>query len=159
MKTRRAARNPGTPARSNATAEALALGTYTKLTRAADAVTERIHKPLRHENLTLSQFGVLEAIYHLGPLCQKDLAGKILKSAGNLTTVIDNLVRRELVKREPDPADRRRHAVALTPAGRKLIGRLFPPHAARVAQECSVLTPAELRVLAELLRRLGQGRA
>ena len=50
-------------------------------------------------DLTAPQFGVLEALYHLGPLCQKDLAAKILKSSGNMTMVIDNLEKRDLVRR------------------------------------------------------------
>ena len=51
-------------------------------------------------DLTISQFGVLEALYHKGPLCQRDIAAKILKSTGNITMVIDNLEKRELVRRE-----------------------------------------------------------
>ena len=48
-----------------------ALDVYIKLSRAAEAVTTRINYHLKVENLTISQFGVLEAVYHLGPMYQK----------------------------------------------------------------------------------------
>lgn len=69
----------------------LALSTYTKLVRAAESVTSRTSRLMTEAGLTLSQFGVLEALYHKGPLCQRDIAAKILKSTGNITLVIDNL--------------------------------------------------------------------
>ena len=46
------------------------LKTYTRMMRATDAVTTRMHRHLADHHLTLSQFGVLEALYHKGPLCQ-----------------------------------------------------------------------------------------
>lgn len=145
--------------RPDTSGSSLALSTYTKLVRATESVTDRIHGHLNKERLTISQFGVLEALLHLGPLCQKDLAEKILKSTGNLTTVIDNLVKRGLVRRGPDRIDRRRYAIELTPSGQKLIARLFPLHAAAIARELSVLSPPDQRRLSDLLRRLGLGRS
>src|SRR5512137_147164 len=84
-----------------------ALNTFTKLMRAAESVTSRVHRVLAAPKLTISQFGVLEALYHKGPLCQKDIAAKILKSTGNITLVIDNLEKNGLVRRERDSEDRR----------------------------------------------------
>jgi MarR family 2-MHQ and catechol resistance regulon transcriptional repressor len=69
----------------------LALNTYTKLMRAAETVTGRVGRTMTAAGLTISQFGVLEALHHKGPLCQRDIAAKILKSTGNITLVIDNL--------------------------------------------------------------------
>ncbi|MEI2690507.1 MAG: MarR family transcriptional regulator [Anaerolineae bacterium] len=105
--------------------EIRALDVYIKLARAADAVTQRINSHLKEDGLTVSQFGVLEALYHLGSMCQTELASKILKSTGNLTLVIDNLERDGLVERQRDSADRRFVSVYLTPTGRQLIDRIF----------------------------------
>ena len=85
----------------------LVLSTYIKLVRAADSVNSRSHRHLSGPNLSFSQFAVLEALYHLGPLCQKDIAAKILKSPRNITMVVDNLEKRNLVKRERHTEDRR----------------------------------------------------
>lgn len=68
-----------------------ALNVFVKLMRASNTVNTRIHGHLKEDNLTVSQFGVLEALYHLGPLSQSELGIKILKSNANLTTVVDSL--------------------------------------------------------------------
>ena len=83
-----------------------ALNAFIKLQRSAESVSVRIHAVLP-EGLTITQFGVLEAIYHIGPLCQSELAEKLLKSGGNLTLVVDNLEKAGYVRRERDSADRR----------------------------------------------------
>jgi MarR family 2-MHQ and catechol resistance regulon transcriptional repressor len=140
-------------------AEKDALDVYIKLSRAASAVEARINCHLRDYGLTASQFGVLEALYHLGPLHQHELAAKILKSSGNLTLVIDNLVKRGLVDRERDEADRRYITICLTDTGQQLIGDIFPDHVQHVVQAIGVLTPAEQRQLGGLSRKLGLAQA
>ncbi|MDF1555719.1 MAG: MarR family transcriptional regulator [Deferrisomatales bacterium] len=137
--------------------ERTALDAFIKLTRAAESVGARAHATLKDRGLTVSQFGVLEALYHLGSLCQKELAGKLLKSGGNLTTVVDNLESRGLVKRQRRPGDRRFVIVQLTPAGRERITGLFPDHATRIAAEMAALTIEEQEQLGRLCRKLGLG--
>lgn len=134
-----------------------ALDAYIKLSRATAAVDARINRPLAEVGLTTSQFGVLEAVWHLGPLSHGDISRKLLKSSGNVTTVIDNLVKRGLVRREGDERDRRVSRVALTEAGRSLLESIFPAHVQRVVDTFRALTPGELDTLAVLLRRLGHG--
>ena len=137
--------------------ERRALDAYIKLSRATAAVDSRINRPLAQVGLTTSQFGVLEAVWHLGPLTHGDVSRKLLKSSGNVTTVIDNLVKRGLVRRESDERDRRVSRVALTEAGRSLLESIFPTHVQRVVDAFRVLNPGELDTLAALLRRLGRG--
>ena len=139
------------------TRESRALKTYVKLMRAAESITSRVHKHLSSAGLTVSQFGVLEAIYHLGPLSQKDLGRKILRSSGNITMVIDNLEKRRLVRRERDTSDRRIFIVHLTDEGQKLIRRIFPPHAALIAGELSVLNATDQMKLGNLCKKVGMG--
>jgi MarR family 2-MHQ and catechol resistance regulon transcriptional repressor len=129
-----------------------ALGAYVKLMRAADSVTTRVHRHLARAGLTVSQFAALEALHHLGPLTQKDIARKILKSGGNITMVIDNLEKRGLVTRTRGAEDRRR---VFVPA---LIGRIFPAHADGITGAMAVLTTAEQQELSRLCRKLGLAR-
>jgi MarR family 2-MHQ and catechol resistance regulon transcriptional repressor len=136
--------------------EVRALDTYIKLMRAAELVTTRIHRHLTAVNLTISQFGVLEALFHLGSLSQRDLAEKLLKSGGNMTMVIDNLEKRQLVKRERSVEDRRFVSVCLTEEGRQLISKIFPQHVAAVVEEISILTESEQEELGCLCRQLGK---
>ena len=135
--------------------EVRALNAYVKLMRASEAVTARIHRHVTDAGLTVTQFGALEALYNLGPLNQRDIARKILKSSGNITLVIDNLEKRGLVKRERSKEDRRSYAVNLTASGRKLIGAIFPRHAAKVVEEMKALTGAEQEELSRLCRKMG----
>ncbi|MCB0167849.1 MAG: MarR family transcriptional regulator [Anaerolineae bacterium] len=135
--------------------ERIALDAYIKLSRAADAVSVRINHHLKELNLTISQFGVLEALYHLGSLHQNELGEKILKTSGNMTLVIDNLVKRGLVCRERDEDDRRFITIHLTEVGYNLIHELFPRHVRVVVQEMGALTQEEQIQLATLCRKIG----
>ncbi len=135
--------------------EVRSLGAFVKLVRAAESITARIHQHLIDVGLTVSQFGVLEALFHIGPLSQVEIAKKVLKSTGNITMVIDNLEKRGLVKRERHRDDRRYYIVQLTDEGRKLIGSVFPRHAAKIVEEMKVLSSAEQETLGNLCRKLG----
>ncbi len=141
----------GTPAQERA------LSAYVKLERAASAAFAYARVGLEEEGLTLSQFAVLEALYHLGPLFLGDLARRILTSSGNLTLVVDNLQKRGLVKRKQQGKDKRFILAAITPAGRKLIARIFPEHARRITEIMARLKPDEQERLGDLCRKLGKG--
>ena len=135
--------------------EKRALNAFIKLIRASQSVSGRVEAHLSELGLTVSQFGVLEALFHLGPLNQKNLAAKILKSTGNITMVIDNLEKRGLVKRTRDEKDRRHYSVGITPKGTGLITSFFPKHVARIVEEMSVLSGAEQEALGKLCKKVG----
>jgi MarR family transcriptional regulator, 2-MHQ and catechol-resistance regulon repressor len=135
--------------------ERRALDAYVKLSRALATVDARIHRPLSRDGLTASRFGVLEALYHLGPLNQRELGRKILKSSGNVTVVVDHLERAGQVARGRDPHDRRSVVVSLTDAGRSLIASAYPAHVQRIVEAFAILDPDEVDRLAALAKRLG----
>jgi MarR family transcriptional regulator, 2-MHQ and catechol-resistance regulon repressor len=134
-----------------------ALNTYIKLMRAAESVARRALVTVHDSGLTEGQFGVLEALHHLGPLKLSELARKHLRSPNNLTVIVDNLEKLGLVRRQRCESDRRIVFVHLTEAGEERIAELFPRHALAVAQEMALLTPDEQATLDALLRRLGKG--
>lgn len=135
----------------------MALDTYIKLTRAADSFNARMMGRGALEDLTISQFGVLEVLYHLGPMCQGTISQKLLKSTGNMTLVIDNLEKHGLVQRVRSSEDRRMIMIELTAAGREKIERVFPEHARQISEEMGVLTAEEQVELGRLCRKLGLG--
>ena len=142
------------PARDPATM--LALVTFVKLRRAVNTMDSLLTPALHKEHgLTESQFGVLEALWHLGPMPQARLCEKLLVSGSNLTTVVDNLEKRGLVVRGANPDDRRAYLVKLTAKGEALIAKAFGPHASRIARLLGALTQAEQRQLGSLCRKLG----
>lgn len=136
--------------------EELALNTYIKLTRATSTFETRLAHRETIANLTPTQFGVLEALYHLGPMCQNEIGAKLLKSGGNMTLVIDNLEKHNFVCRQRNPEDRRMMTVSLTDSGRELITAILPGHVQAITEEMSVLTPQEQEQLGALCRKLGK---
>jgi MarR family 2-MHQ and catechol resistance regulon transcriptional repressor len=134
-----------------------ALDAYIKLMRAAGSVTARLEPVMASAGLTLGQFGTLEALFHLGPLCHRDLGRKLLRSDGNTTVVVNNLAQRGLVRRDRRRDDRRFVTVSLTDRGRRLIEGLFPRHVALVVREMGLLTRREQAELGRLCRLVGRG--
>jgi MarR family transcriptional regulator, 2-MHQ and catechol-resistance regulon repressor len=134
----------------------IALDTFIKFTRAASSLEGRLFQNDVLEGLTNSQFGVLETLYHLGTLCQGDLSAKLLRSTGNITLVIDNLEKRNLVSRERDKEDRRMVFIHLTPKGKDLIMKVFPLMAEKIEAEFSSLTTEEQTTLGTLCKKLGK---
>ena len=135
--------------------EDVALKLWVVLSRAYSAVAGHAEADIARHELTSAEFGILEALYHRGPLLLGDLQRKILVSSGGVTYLVDRLEEKGLVERQECPEDRRARYAALTPAGRKLIARIFPDHARRIAHAVSGLSRTEQREATALLRKLG----
>jgi MarR family transcriptional regulator, 2-MHQ and catechol-resistance regulon repressor len=134
-----------------------ALSAFINLARATNSVQARLTVQLEEQGLTVGQFGVMEALLHLGPMSQCALGEKLLRSGGNITLVIDNLEKHGLVRRERQTEDRRTIVIHLTPKGLRLIKRVFPGHAKMILKEMSRLEPNEQEDLRRLCRKLGRG--
>ena len=109
--------------------------------------------------LTTAQFGVLEALHHLGPLSLGELAEKLLVTGGNITYVMDRLEEQGLVVRERSARDRRVILAHLTAEGSTIMARVFPGHADFIRRSLEHLEPAEQDDLRRLLKKLGKGMA
>ncbi len=136
--------------------EKRALSAFINLVRAAESLMARQGRRVATHDLTLTQFGVLEALHHLGPMCQKELSHKLLRSGGNITMVVDNLERDGLVRRTRGRQDRRFITVRLTPRGSRRIREILPGQLGAIVNDMSKLKPSELNLLRALCRRLGR---
>jgi MarR family 2-MHQ and catechol resistance regulon transcriptional repressor len=134
---------------------ATALKLFVVLSRAYAAVSRHADADVARHNLTGTEFAILEALYHRGPLLLGDLQRKILVSSGGITYLVDRLERRGLVERRASPDDRRARFAALTNAGEALIARIFPEHAESIARAVGGLTETEQAEAIALLRKLG----
>lgn len=140
--------------------EVRALNAFINLMRASDSLAGRLSERFETHGLTTGQFGVLEALHHLGPMCPHALAEKLLRSGGNVTLVVDNLEKHGWVRRVRQKTDRRMVRIHLTPAGERLIARVFPEHVRELVEEMRSLTAAEQESLRNICRKLGRaGRA
>ncbi len=141
----------------NELAESLKL--YVVLSRASEALHAHTKSDIESHGLTQTEFAILEALFHKGPMLLGEVQKKILVSSGGITFLIDKLVQRGLVQRRLCESDRRARYAELTDAGRELIARIFPGHAEVIRRAVSGLTPAEQQTLAELLKKLGRSAA
>ena len=132
-----------------------ALKLWVVLARSMAAVRRHAEADIDRHGITFTEFGILEALHHKGPLLLGDLQRAILVSSGGVTYLVDRLTEKGLVERRDCPTDRRARYAALTRSGEALIKRIFPEHAAAVARAVSGLSRAEQAEATALLRTLG----
>jgi MarR family 2-MHQ and catechol resistance regulon transcriptional repressor len=125
------------------------------LTRCFDAIAEGAKKNISQLGLIPSEFGVLEMLYHKGPVPLSEVGEKLLLTSGSITYVVDKLEKRGLVKRVACPEDRRIIYADLTEEGRELICETFPPHAEVIRDLVSGLSAEEQEIATVLLRKMG----
>lgn len=147
---------PQTPPRKAPdAATAAALKLFIVLSRAQRAIFERLESSLDGHGLTHTEFAILEALYHKGPLLLGEVQRKILVSSGGITFLVDKLAERGLVERKLCASDRRARYAALTRKGEQLMDKVFPEHAECIRQAMHGLSRAEQKEATALLRTLG----
>jgi MarR family 2-MHQ and catechol resistance regulon transcriptional repressor len=134
---------------------ARALKTWVVLARAYAAVARAVEVEIARHDLTTTEFGILEALHHKGPLLLGEIQRKVLVTSGGITYLVDRLVAKGLVTREPSPDDRRARYAVLTPEGQRIIAGIFPAHATFLAGLMSTLSEREQAQATALLRKLG----
>ncbi|MEX0893188.1 MAG: MarR family transcriptional regulator [Gemmatimonadota bacterium] len=137
----------------------LSLKLWVVLSRAHAALADHAQADVVRHGLTLAEFGVLEVLFHRGPLLLGAVQRKVLVSSGGITYLVDRLVRQGLVERRPCPEDRRARYAALTGEGTALIERIFPDHARAMQRAMAGLAMEEKRAAAALVRTLGRSAA
>jgi MarR family transcriptional regulator, 2-MHQ and catechol-resistance regulon repressor len=136
-----------------------ALKLWVVLARAFDALERHARASIAGFGLGTTEFGVLEVLYHKGELPVCEVQRRILVESSSTTYVVDKLVSRGLVHRRASGRDRRVILLALTAAGRRLIARIFPPHATAMRGAMDALRAPERAQAVRLLRALGKGAA
>jgi MarR family 2-MHQ and catechol resistance regulon transcriptional repressor len=136
-------------------AQQRALKLFVVLQRSANAVMAKLLRQANQHDLTHTEFEILEALYHKGPLLLGDVQKKILLSSGGVTYTIDRLAEKGLVERRECATDRRARYAALTARGETLIGKIFPIYADRIDDVMGALSAREQDDAIDLLRKLG----
>jgi MarR family 2-MHQ and catechol resistance regulon transcriptional repressor len=106
--------------------------------------------------LGLSDFAVLEILLHKGLLPVNTIGRQVMLTSGSITTAVDRLEEKQLVRRQACPNDRRVTFVALTTTGRTLIRQVFKIHANRLETAFEPLSGVERSTLATLLKKVGK---
>ena len=126
------------------------------LWKAARAVEDYGEKSISELKMCGSDFAVLEALLHKGPLPVNEIGKKILLTSGSITIAVDRLETKGLVQRRASGTDRRARIIHLTRDGRRLITRAYADHAADMERLVSAsLTKVERESLIRLLKKIG----
>jgi MarR family 2-MHQ and catechol resistance regulon transcriptional repressor len=124
--------------------------------KAVHAVETYAQRSIAELEMCGSDFAVLEALLHKGPLPVNELGKKVLLTSGSITVAVDRLESKDLVERRASGTDRRAKIVHLTKAGKELIARVYADHAADMEQLASAsLSKAERETLIRLLKKIG----
>lgn len=132
----------------------LALELWTKLSKAYDKVRKEQMKQMSQEKLTAPQFSVLEVLSRRGPIPLKRISEELMVTGANITCVVDNLEKEDLVKRVHSKEDRRVINAELTDKGKNKINSILPAYASQMASLTSVLNESEQKDLTNLLAKL-----
>lgn len=131
----------------------LTLSTLVVFTRAEHTIHKKELEIVKEAGLTPAQFGVLEALYNKGDLRICELIEKILTTSGNITVVIKNLEKEGLIKKSPDPEDKRSCIISLTEKGKDVIENILPNHIKNIKGIFEVLTDEEKITLKNILKK------
>ncbi len=104
--------------------------------------------------MTVAEWVFLRVLYDADWMAPSLLAEHMGMTKGAISKLADRVLEKDLVYREENPADRRAHRLALTPAGRTLVPKLARIADANDASLFGVLTPDERRRLETLLRKI-----
>ena len=125
------------------------------LWKAAKAVEGVDLASIAQTGLGLSDFTIMEALLHKGPLPINQIGQKVLLSSGSMTAAVNRLEIKGFVKRIQDPSDGRCFYVHLTKSGRKVIKDAYHKHQQNLERIAEVLTGDERNELVKLLKKIG----
>jgi DNA-binding MarR family transcriptional regulator len=129
-------------------------GLFTRLARVGLLLDAFQHRCLDEFGLRFVDFSVLRVVELAGELTPSELADLTLRSTGGMTQIVDRLVKAGLVLRSPDPTDRRKVVVGLTPKGRRLVDRAQKAYARERSRVLGPLSAGELAEVDAAVRRL-----
>jgi len=139
--------------------ELTALRLWIIMSRAHAAVASHAAADIGQHGLTLAEFGIVEALYHRGPMLLGEVQKRILVSSGGITFLVDRLAAKGLVERRTCESDRRARYAVLTPKGAELVASIFPKHAAVLTRAIGGLSIEEQKTVTAMLKDMGRAAA
>jgi MarR family transcriptional regulator, 2-MHQ and catechol-resistance regulon repressor len=137
------------------TAETTSAALWVVLARAYRAMATFVEHSVATLDIGLSDFMILEALLHKGPMTMSALCNAALITNASMTSAIDRLEKRSLVERTADKTDRRIRLVQLTPQGTALIKRLYTRHEKDLDEVMADISPKERAELRRGLKTIG----
>ncbi|HLS59647.1 MAG TPA: MarR family transcriptional regulator, partial [Virgibacillus sp.] len=135
--------------------ENLSLKSFVILMKASKTIEEQIKEDIRSYGMRISDFTVLEALYHKGNLTVREITESVLINTGSITYVIDKLVKKELVERRHSKEDRRVVHIEITEEGKILMDEVFPAHQKLIEHIFTTISNNEKETLIHILKKVG----
>ncbi|WP_379971027.1 MarR family winged helix-turn-helix transcriptional regulator [Ectobacillus sp. sgz5001026] len=124
---------------------------------ASKTIFDHVVKDVERYGISIENFMILELLYNKGPHTIQKISEKLSIPSGSITYVVDKLEKKEFVKREPSPTDRRASNVVITDKGHSLFKEIFPQHVQVISENLSYISNEEKIQLTDLLKRIGLG--
>ena len=137
----------------NKSEKSLSLHAMIVFRKALKTIDSKVMADIKENDLTPTQFSVLEIIYSKGSLKIGQLIEKVLSTSGNMTVVIKNMEKKGLVEKINDKNDKRSFLINLTEKGKKIIEELLPKHIESVEKTFDILTDEDKENLINILRK------
>ncbi|TQR20396.1 MarR family winged helix-turn-helix transcriptional regulator [Psychrobacillus vulpis] len=134
----------------------LSLKSFVVLMKSSKAIQERVKKDISNQDLKISEFTVLEALYSKGKQTVRQISDAVLINSGSITYVIDKLEDKGLLERKDCKEDRRVVYIQLTRLGKQFMDEIFPKHQLVIEEIFSEITNKEKELLIGLLKRVGK---
>ncbi|MFD2759945.1 MarR family winged helix-turn-helix transcriptional regulator [Lentibacillus juripiscarius] len=136
--------------------ENLSLKAFVVLMKSSKSVMEHVKNNIHSFDMKTSEFTVLEALHHKGPMTVKQISEAVLIGTGSMTYVIDKLETKGLLERRPCPDDRRVIHIHITDKGTQLMDEIFPRHQQAIENLFHDITPKEKKTIIDVLKRVGK---
>ena len=131
------------------------LKAFVVLMKATRIIEDMLKKEISTYGINLSEFAVLEALYHKGELTVQQICQKVLINSGSMTYVIDKLVKKGLLNRKTSTGDRRVYYIQLTNEGRTFMDEIFPKHEIFIREIFSSLSEEEQLQFISMMKKIG----
>lgn len=135
--------------------EALSLKLFIVMNRAVEELRKKAMEDVKRHELNLTEFAVLELLYHKGAQPIQVIGKKVLLASSSITYVIDKLEDKQFITREACSKDRRVINVTLTETGYSLIERIFPEHRQAITEMFDRLSEEEKETAIQLIKKIG----
>ncbi|WLR42181.1 MarR family transcriptional regulator [Bacillus carboniphilus] len=133
----------------------LALKLFVVFFRSNKAVAQTVAEDVRSSGFNMTEFAVLELLYHKGDQPIQKIGEQILISSGTITYVVDKLEKKGLLKRISCEKDRRVTYASITEQGEQVMKEIFPKHQHLIEQIFAELSNEEKDTMIDLLKKIG----
>ncbi|WP_036689266.1 MarR family winged helix-turn-helix transcriptional regulator [Paucisalibacillus globulus] len=136
--------------------ENLSLKAFVVLMKASKSLQEVTKDDISNHGMRMSDFEILEALYHKDRLTVREVSEAVLINTGSITYVIDKLEKKGLIERSNCKDDRRVVYIQITDEGKKLMDNIFPAHQRVIEELFEGISEEEKDTVIKVLKHVGK---